>query len=213
VWIIFRKLSFLHTSNVICANDLLFWCYSQQQCALHDLRLLALLVIHLVALQDSVCLHQPSVMVDLTVRISQMRPIVVSSVSIVLFCTSAFQVALCVVDVLWNHVSLIYINLIFLICSCCFVVFFLFCFSMLFRIPWLYLISYLFYCSHSDPGADVHVHCKIFVVSELLSAFLFICSLAAITLAAEQPSQLFFYTKLLFRSIMLKCNFLQNYCR
>jgi len=71
---------------------ILFWCYSQQRCALHllllhDLQLLALLVSHLVALQDSVCLGQPSVMVDMTVRTSQMRLIVVSSVNILLFCT------------------------------------------------------------------------------------------------------------------------------
>jgi hypothetical protein len=100
----------------------LFWCYSQQQYALHflvlhDLRFLALLVSHLVALQDSVCLCQPSVMVELTVRISQMSLIVVSSVSILLFYTWVFYIAVPVVDVFWNHVSFIYIHLTVLICS------------------------------------------------------------------------------------------------
>ena len=123
MWIIFRKLflSYIHWMLFV-QMTILFWRYSQQQCALHllllhDLWLLALLVSHHVALQDSVCLHQPSVMVDMTVRISQMRLIVVSPVNILLFCTWTFQVVLSMVDVLWNHVSLIYVHLTVLICS------------------------------------------------------------------------------------------------
>jgi hypothetical protein len=157
---------------------ILSWCYSQQQRALHllllhDLRLLALLVIHHVALQDSVCLRQPSVMVDLTVRISQMKLIVVSSVNIVL-----------------EHFRLFFLW--FLICSCCFVVFFFFS---MFRIPWLCLISYsLLYCNHSDCGTDVHsAVLRLWLFLNSLSAFLsFICSLPAISLAAEQWAQPFF---------------------
>jgi hypothetical protein len=77
-------------------NVCTLWLCSQQQPALHrpsppDLPLPVRLVSHLVALQDNAYHRQPSAMVDLTVRISQMRPIVVSPSYLHSFCILIVQ--------------------------------------------------------------------------------------------------------------------------